>query len=147
MLRVVRGAFEALCDALCCGSSGMSHAIPSHVCRGLKWGRWDCNVRGGATESSVIRIACDLWVVRPWIELLCSFVGPRMLPTIPGGIRLVRVRFAVLLDEAVVARVGNQHRCSVRMVSDWGWRCWLGCGRKSPAMMGLWYVSWLVVWV
>ena len=47
----------------------------------------------------------------------------------------------------VVARVGNQHRYSVRMVSDWGWRCWLGCGRKSPAMMGLWYVSWLVVWV
>lgn len=47
----------------------------------------------------------------------------------------------------VVARVGNQHRCSVRMVSDWGWRCWLGCGRKSPAMMGLWCVSWLVVWV
>ena len=85
MLRVVRGAFEALCDALCCGYSGMSHAIPSHVCRGLKWGRWDCNVRGGAAESSVIRIACDLWVVRPWIELLCSFVGPRMLPTIPGG--------------------------------------------------------------
>ena len=84
LLRVVRGAFEALCDALCCGSSGMSHAIPSHVCRGLKWGRWDCNVRGGATESSVARIACDLWVVRPWIELLCSFVGPRMLPTIPG---------------------------------------------------------------
>ena len=44
-------------------------------------------------------------------------------------------------------RVGNQHRRSVRMVSDWGWRCWLGCGRKSPAMMGLWCVSWLVVWV
>lgn len=45
------------------------------------------------------------------------------------------------------ARVGNQRRCSVRMVSDWGWRCWLGCGRKSPVMMGLWCVSWLVVWV
>ena len=64
LLGVVRGAFEALCGALCCGSSGMSHAIPSHVCRGLKWGRWDCNVRGGAAESSVIRIACDLWGVR-----------------------------------------------------------------------------------
>jgi len=28
-----------------------------------------------------------------------------MLPTIPGGIGLVRVRFAALLDEAVVALV------------------------------------------
>ena len=84
--------------------------FPKPCFKGLKWGRWDCNVRGGAAESSVIRIACDLWVVRPWIELLCSFVGPRMLPTIPGGIGLVLARLAVLLDEAVVARVGSQRR-------------------------------------
>ena len=38
--------------------------FPKPCFKGLKWGRWDCNVRGGATESSVIRIACDLWVVR-----------------------------------------------------------------------------------
>ena len=100
MLGVVRGAFEALCGALCCGSSGMSHAIPSHVCRGLKWGRWDCNVRGGAAESSVARIACDLWVVRPWIELLCSLVGQGCCLPYLG-----RVRLAALLDEAVVALV------------------------------------------
>jgi len=35
-----------------------------------------------------------------------------------GCVRLVLARLAALLDEAVVARVGNQHRCSVRMVSD-----------------------------
>lgn len=38
--------------------------FPKPCFKGLKWGRWDCNVRGGATESSVARIACDLWVVR-----------------------------------------------------------------------------------
>ena len=38
--------------------------FPKPCSKGLKWGRWDCNVRGGAAESSVIRIACDLWVVR-----------------------------------------------------------------------------------
>ena len=38
--------------------------FPKPCFKGLKWGRWDCNVRGGAAESSVIRIACDLWVVR-----------------------------------------------------------------------------------
>ena len=89
--------------------------FPKPCFKSLKWGRWDRNVRGGAAESSVIRIACDLWVVRPWIELLCSFVGPRMLPTIPGGIGLVLARLAALLraalllaallDEAVVALV------------------------------------------
>ena len=50
-----------------------------------------------------------------WIELLCSVVDPRMLPTIPGGIGLVLARLAALLravllraallDEAVVALV------------------------------------------
>lgn len=38
--------------------------FPKPCFKGLKWGRWDCNVRGGAAESSVIQIACDLWVVR-----------------------------------------------------------------------------------
>lgn len=119
MLRVVRGAFEALCDALCCGYSGMSHAIPSHVCRGLKWGRWDCNVRGGATESSVIRIACDLWVVRRVDRTPVFGRRPKDAAYHTWGcVRLVLARLAALLDEAVVARVGNQHRCSVRMVSD-----------------------------
>ena len=135
MLRVVRGAFEALCGALCCGSSGMSHAIPSHVCRGLKSDRWDCNVRGGAAESSVARIACDLWVVRPWIELLCSFVGPRVLPTIPG-VRQACARQACARRVCCVAgrgrgvRVGNQRRCrlGLRGGASVGW--WCGSGRE-----------------
>ena len=38
--------------------------FPKPCFKGLKWGRWDRNVRGGAAESSAIRIACDLWVVR-----------------------------------------------------------------------------------
>lgn len=102
----------------------------------------------GVAERSVARIACDLWVVRRVDRTPVFVCRPKGAAYHTWGcVRLVRVRFAALLDEAVVARVGNQHRCSVRMVSDWGWRCWLGCGRKSPAMMGLWYVSWLVVWV
>lgn len=122
--------------------------FPKPCFKGLKWGRWDCNVRGGAAESSVIRIACDLWVVRRVDRTPVFGRRPKDAAYHTWGcVRLVRVRFAALLDEAVVARVGNQHRCSVRMVSDWGWRCWLGCGRKSPAMMGLWCVSWLVAWV
>lgn len=64
--------------------------FPKPCFKGLKSLRWGCDVRGGAAQSSVTRIACDLWVVRPWIELLCSFVGPRILPTIPG----VRLRDA-----------------------------------------------------
>ena len=116
MLRVVRGAFEALCDALCCGYSGMSHAIPSHVCRGLKWGRWDCNVRGGATESSVIRIACDLWVVRRVDRTPVFGRRPKDAAYHTWGcVRLVLARLAALLravlllaallDEAVVVFV------------------------------------------
>ena len=38
--------------------------FPKPCFKSLKWGRWDRNVRGGAAESSAIRIACDLWVVR-----------------------------------------------------------------------------------
>ena len=111
LLRVVRGAFEALCDALCSGSSGMSHAIPSHVCRGLKWGRWDCNVRGGAAQSSVTRIACDLWVVRRVDRTAVFVCRPKGVARHAWGcVRLVRVRFAALLDEAVVGRVGSQRR-------------------------------------
>ena len=122
--------------------------FPKPCFKGLKWGRWDCNVRGGAAESSVIRIACDLWVVRRVDRTPVFGRRPKGAAYHTWGcVRLVRVRFAALLDEAVVGRVGSQRRCSVRMVSDWGWRCWLGCGRKSPAMMGLWCVSWLVVWV
>lgn len=127
---------------------GCRMQLPRKYVKGLKWGRWDCNVRGGAAESSVIRIACDLWGVRRVDRTPVFVCRPKGAAYHTWGcVRLVRVRFAALLDEAVVARVGNQHRCSVRMVSDWGWRCWLGCGLKSPAMMGLWCVSWLVVWV
>ena len=38
--------------------------FPKPCFKGLKSGRWDCNVRGGVVESSVARIACDCWVVR-----------------------------------------------------------------------------------
>ena len=79
--------------------------FPKPCFKGLKWGRWDCNVRGGATESSVARIACDLWVVRPWIELLCSFAGPRVLPTIPG------VRQACARQACCVAGRGRGGSC------------------------------------
>lgn len=93
--------------------------FPKPCFKGLKWGRWDCNVRGGATESSVIRIACDLWVVRRVDRTPVFVCRPKDAAYHTWGcVRLVRARLAALLDEAVVARVGNQHRCSVRMVSD-----------------------------
>ena len=46
LLGVLCGAFEALCSALRCGSSEMSHAIPPHVFQTLTSNRWDCNVFG-----------------------------------------------------------------------------------------------------
>ena len=38
--------------------------FPKPCFKGLKSLRWGCDVRGGAAQSSVTRIACDLWVVR-----------------------------------------------------------------------------------
>ena len=80
--------------------------FPKPCSKGLKWGRWDCNVRGGAAESSVIRIACDLWVVRRVDRTPVFAPRPKDAAYHTWGcVRLVRVRFAVLLDEAVVALV------------------------------------------
>ena len=92
--------------------------FPKPCFKGLKWGRWDCNARGGATESSVIRIACDLWVVRrvdrtpvfggrpkdaayhTWGHRACA----RKACCVGALLRAVLLR-AALLDEAVVALV------------------------------------------
>lgn len=77
--------------------------FPKPCFKGLKCGRWDCNVRGGAAESSVIRIACDLWVVRRVDRTAVFVCRPKGAAYHTWGcVRLVRVRFAALLDEAVV---------------------------------------------
>ena len=53
LLRVVRGAFEALCGAVCCGASGMSRAIPQAVFQGFEMGSlglqrsWGCRGKFG----------------------------------------------------------------------------------------------------
>lgn len=84
--------------------------FPKPCFKGLKWGRWDCNVRGGAAESSVIRIACDLWVVRRVDRTPVFGRRPKDAAYHTWGIGLVLARLAALLNEAVVARVGSQRR-------------------------------------
>ena len=85
--------------------------FPKPCFKGLKSGRWDCNVRGGVVESSVARIACDCWVVRRVDRTPVFGRRPKGAAYHTWGcVRLVRVRFAALLDEAVVGRVGSQRR-------------------------------------
>ena len=60
----------------------------------------------GVAESSVARIACDCWVVRR-VDRTAVF-APRPEDAAYhtwGCVRLVRVRFAALLDEVVVVLV------------------------------------------
>ena len=52
---------RCLCSAPCCGSSEMSHVIPSHVFQTLKSHRWNCNVFLGPKKSEGTQITCDFW--------------------------------------------------------------------------------------
>lgn len=82
--------------------------FPKPCFKGLKWGRWDCNVRGGATESSVIRIACDLWVVRRVDRTPVFGRRPKDAAYHTWGHRACARKaccVAALLDEAVVVFV------------------------------------------
>ena len=52
---------RCLCSAPCCGSSEMSHVIPSRVFQGLKSHRWNCNVFLDPKKSEGTQITCDFW--------------------------------------------------------------------------------------
>ena len=108
MLRVVRGAFEALCGAVCCGASGMSRAIPQAVFQEFEMGSlgsqrsWGC--RGKFGHPNCMRLVGR--EARGSNSCVRSSTQGCCLPYL-GCVRLVRVRlvrvgFAVLLDEAVV---------------------------------------------
>ena len=87
--------------------------FPKPCFKSLKWGRWDRNVRGGAAESSVIRIACDLWVVRRVDRTPVFGRRPKDAAYHTWGHRacarkaccVAALLRAALLDEAVVALV------------------------------------------
>ena len=82
--------------------------FPKPCFKSLKWGRWDRNVRGGAAESSVIRIACDLWVVRRVDRTPVFGRRPKDAAYHTWGHRACARKaccVAALLDEAVVALV------------------------------------------
>ena len=99
--------------------------FPKPCFKGLKWGRWDCNVRGGAAESSVIRIACDLWVVR------------RVDRTPVFGRRP---------KDAAYHTWGASGLCSQGLLRCWTrlwWRSWPGLVLWTGCFEG----CWLVVWV
>lgn len=109
-----QATFEALCGAVCCGASGMSRAIPQAVFQGFEMGSlglqrsWGC--RGKFGHPNCMRLV-GLWVVRRVDRTPVFVCRPKDAAYHTWGcVRLVRVRFAVLLDEAVVARVGNQRR-------------------------------------
>ena len=52
---------RCLCSAPCCGSSEMSHVIPSRVFQILKSHRWNCNVFLDPKKSEGTQITCDFW--------------------------------------------------------------------------------------
>ena len=106
MLRVVRGAFEALCGAVCCGASGMSRAIPQAVFQGFEMGSlglqrsWGC--RGKFGHPNCMRlVGREARGSNSCVRLPAQGCCQPYL----GCVRLVRVRFAALLDEAVVVLV------------------------------------------
>ena len=116
MLRVVRGAFEALCGALCCGASGMSRAIPKAVFQGFEMGSlglqrsWGCHGKFG--HPNCMRLVGR--EARGSNSCVRSSTQGCCLPYL-GGIGLVLARLAALLravlllaaleDEAVVVFV------------------------------------------
>lgn len=90
--------------------------FPKPCFKGLKSLRWGCDVRGGAAQSSVTRIACDLWVVRRVDRTPVFGRRPKDAAYHTWGcVRLVLARLAALLravlllaallDEAVVVFV------------------------------------------
>lgn len=106
MLRVVRGAFEALCGAVCCGASGMSRAIPKAVFQGFEMGSlglqrsWGCHGKFG--HPNCMRLVGR--EARGSNSCVRSSTQGCCLPYL-GGIGLVLARLAALLDEAVVVFV------------------------------------------
>ena len=103
LLRVVRSAFEALCGAVCCGASGMSRAIPQAVFQGFEMGSlglqrsWGC--RGKFGHPNCMRlVGREARGSNSCVRLPAQGCCQPYL----GCVRLVRVRFAALLDEAVV---------------------------------------------
>ena len=105
---LAEGSVWCLCGALRCGSSGMGHAIPPHVFQGLKSRRWGCNVLGALRKVGSPGLHATVGVCGAWGELLCSLVGLRMVPTIPGVRQACARQACCVAGRGRGARVGNQ---------------------------------------
>ena len=63
--------------------------FPKPCFKGLKWGRWDCNVRGALRKVGSPGLHATVGVCGAWGELLCSVLGPRCCSPCLGRVGVV----------------------------------------------------------
>ena len=105
--------------------------FPKPCFKGLKSLRWGCDVRGGAAESSVIRIACNLWVVRRVDRTPVFGRRPKDAAYHTWGHRACARKACCVAGRGCGgARVGNQRGCRLGLKggASVGW--WCGSGRE-----------------